>query len=192
MKIKMIFGIKFSGLWKKIASYYKEKSDFKITTSFIQYIGQVILYPIYNKDDQEREKNEISLYSTKYKSSNSSKEKELLDYLQKDDDSQGISKIEFKLDYEPNKNKLIEKTISFISDSINELYEYEENKKSNVSVEYCLYFAELYNLFICGKWEDKNVKDILDSLDSNLVKKFNDCINVYKEVLLNYARENGC
>lgn len=175
---------------EKITSYYKEKPDFKINTSFIQYIGQVVLFPIYNKEEQEREKKEISLYSSKYKSPNGSKEKELLDYLQKDDDEQGISEVEFKLDYDSNKNTLIEKSISFVSDSINELYKYERMKNNNKEFKYSFYLAELYNLFICGKMEDRNVKDILDSLDSNLVKKFNDCVGLYKEVLVNYARES--
>ena len=41
---------------EKLAKYYKEKSDFKVTTSFNKYIGQLVLYPLYNKDEQEKER----------------------------------------------------------------------------------------------------------------------------------------
>ena len=47
---------------EKLAKYYIEKSDFKVTTSFNKYIGQLVLYPLYNKDEQERQKNEISIH----------------------------------------------------------------------------------------------------------------------------------
>ena len=39
---------------EKIDKYYREKPNFKIGASFVKYISQVVLYPLYNKGEQER------------------------------------------------------------------------------------------------------------------------------------------
>ncbi len=47
----------------KILEYYKNKPEFYIENSFVGYLSQVILYPLYNTKKKEREHHEISLSS---------------------------------------------------------------------------------------------------------------------------------
>ena len=47
--------------------------------------------------------------------------------------------------------------------------------------------AELYKYFISGKLNDKVVQDIINSLDFNLVKKFDASKDIYKDVLVKHA-----
>ena len=107
---------------EKLAKYYNEKADFKVTTSFNKYIGQLVLYPLYNKDEQDRQKNEISIHTPKFGGVNDKNAKELNDYLSKTDDGE-ISEVEKNLDYEVNQNYLTTKSLEFINQTINALYD---------------------------------------------------------------------
>jgi len=44
-------------------TYYYSKPEFKINSSFTEYIGRVILYPLYNNKQKEKDANELSLFS---------------------------------------------------------------------------------------------------------------------------------
>ena len=173
---------------EKLAKYYKEKSDFKVTTSFNKYIGQLVLYPLYNKDEQDRQKNEISIHIPMFGGAVGDKNsKELNDYLSQTCDGE-LSDVEKKLDYENDKNHLVIKSLDFINKSINALYEYEKTKNKNDEFKSCYYMAELYKFFIYNKCDEKTVKDIINSLDFSLVKKFEKNKEMYKEMLINYAK----
>ena len=172
---------------EKLAKYYKEKSDFKVTTSFNKYIGQLVLYPLYNKDEQERQKNEISIHIPMFGGAVGDKNsKELNDYLSKKDDGE-ISEVEKNIDYEINQNHLNVESLKFINGIINSLYEYEESKGTNKEFRNSYNMAELYKFFIYNRCNEKIVEDIINSMDYSLVKKFEKSKELYKQMLVDYA-----
>ena len=171
---------------EKLTKYYTEKPDFKITTSFVQYLGQVVLYPLYNKDEKERQDKEISLHSPKYKDNKGNVSKELADYLSSNSDG-GINKCDEEMDYVNNKNHLLEESVSFISSVIESLYNYENNKHTNDAFKNAYYIALLYKYFINGQISDKIVEDIMNSMDYSLIEKFDKSREIYKDILMKYA-----
>lgn len=170
---------------EKLVQYYKEKPDFKITTSFVQYISQLVLYPLYNKIEQERKYKTISIHTPKF--GNDDKCKELFDYLSQDDDG-GINDLQNNLDYDKNKNDLVSKSLSFIGDVARSIYEYRDFEGKNL--RNCIYVLLLYKFFISGQSNDLVVKKIMESMDYRLVKKFEESKNMYRDILLNYSNEN--
>jgi hypothetical protein len=174
---------------EKLIKYYKEKPDFKITTSFVQYIGQVILYPLYNKDARERQKKEISIYTPKFNNTKDKKNKELFDYLSSDTDG-GINEIENTIDYNITQNYLVSESTDYINTVIQSLYDYEVSEKSKHAFRSSLYMAQLYKYFISGEIENKIVTDIMNSLDFTLIKKFNASRDIYKNILMKHIAGN--
>ena len=168
---------------EKLAKYYKEKSDFRVTTSFNKYIGQLVLFPLYNKDEQDRQKNEISIHVPKFGKTDV---KELNDYLSKTNDGE-ISEVEKNLDYEVNRNYLTTKSLEFIKQTINALYEHEKSKNTNKEFRNSYDMAELYKFFIYNRCDEKIVEDIINSMDYSLVKKFEKSKELYKQMLVDYA-----
>lgn len=63
----------------KMLEYYN-KPGFSIDRSFTEYMNDVVLYPLYNKKDRERDQTEISFY-TPLREQNGGKERLLLDKL---------------------------------------------------------------------------------------------------------------
>lgn len=171
---------------EKLAKYYNEKVDFKVTTSFNKYIGQLVLYPLYNKDEQDRQKNEISIHTPKFGNVNDKNVKELNDYLSKTDDGE-ISEVEKNLDYEVNRNYLTTKSLEFINQTINALYDNEKFKNTNKEFRNSYSMAELYKFFIYNRCDEKTVEDIINSMDYSLVKKFEKSKELYKQILVDYA-----
>ena len=171
---------------EKLAKYYNEKTDFKVTTSFNKYIGQLVLYPLYNKDEQDRQKNEISIHTPKFGGVNDKNAKELNDYLSKTDDGE-ISEVEKNLDYEVNQNYLTTKSLEFINQTINALYDNEKSKNTNKEFRNSYSMAELYKFFIYNRCDEKTVEDIINSMDYSLVKKFEKSKELYKQILVDYA-----
>lgn len=167
---------------EKLLMYYKEKPDFKITTSFVQYIKQVVLFPLYNKVEKERQKKEISIYTPKFKNSDKNS-KELCDYLSKSVDG-GLEELENEMDYDTNKNGIIGKSVDFIKDVALSIYEYDGFKN-------CIYMLLLYKFFISGESDDVLVRKITDSLDYSLVNKFEESKNLYREILINYSSDGA-
>lgn len=172
---------------EKLAKYYKEKSDFKVTTSFNKYIGQLVLYPLYNKDEQDRQKNEISIHIPMFGGAIGDKNsKELNDYLSQTCDGE-ISEVEKNLDYELNQNYLTTKSLEFINQTINALYDNEKSKNTNKEFRNSYSMAELYKFFIYNRCDEKTVEDIINSMDYSLVKKFEKSKELYKQMLVDYA-----
>lgn len=172
---------------EKLAKYYIEKSDFKVTTSFNKYIGQLVLYPLYNKDEQDRQKNEISIHIPMFGGAVGDKNsKELNDYLSQTCDGE-ISEVEKNLDYELNQNYLTTKSLEFINQTINALYDNEKSKNTNKEFRNSYSMAELYKFFIYNRCDEKTVEDIINSMDYSLVKKFEKSKELYKQMLVDYA-----
>lgn len=172
---------------EKLMKYYTEKENFKISTSFVQYISQVVLYPLYNKDEKEKKEKEISIHTPKF--SNSKNAKELNDYLSKDTDG-GISEAEINIDYETDCDRLVKESIEFIKTTIDSLYNYEINIDSHKEFRNCLYMANLYKYFIYGEMKEDVVDEIMDSMDLELIERFNESQSMYKKILIEYAN-NG-
>lgn len=173
---------------EKLAKYYTEKADFKVTTSFNKYIGQLVLYPLYNKDEQERQENEISLHMPMFGGGISDKSsKELNDFLTKTQDNDS-SEVEKEIDYDVNKNYLVMKSIEFIEKTINFLYEYEKDKGNKDEFEKSYLMMELYKFFIFNMMDEKNVQDIINSIDYSIIKKFEINKDLYKDMLVKYAK----
>ena len=163
----------------KLVTYYKEKPDFKISTSFVQYIGKMVLYPLYNKAEKERRYKEISIHTPKFKNSSDENTKELYQYLSEDVDG-GVCNIENKIDYEINKNGVMDKSLNFIKNAGQTLYDYSEDHK----LRNCIYMILFYKFFIFGEFEDVVVKKIIESMDCSFMKKFEDSKDLYKKVLI--------
>ena len=158
---------------EKLAKYYKEKADFKVTTSF-------------NKYEQERQKTEISIHTPKFGNVNDKNAKELNDYLSKTDDGE-ISEVEKSIDYDVNQNYLVTKSLEFINETINALYDYEKSKDTNKEFRNSYNMTELYKFFIYNRCDEKTVEDIINSMDYSLVKKFEKSKELYKQMLVDYA-----
>lgn len=165
---------------EKLVKYYKEKPDFKINTSFVQYISQLVLYPLYNKGDKEKRHKEISIHIPKFKNSDKNS-KELTDYISQNTDN-GIEDMENKIDYDINSNIIIKKSLDFIKNVAMSIYEYENNGFKN-----CIYMLLLYKFFINGECDDVLVKKIIDSMDYTLLCKFEESKELYKNILINYS-----
>lgn len=172
---------------EKLAKYYLEKDDFKITASFNSYIGQLVLYPLYNKEEQERQENEISIHIPMFGRTIGDKNcKELNDYLSKTSDG-GLSEVEKNIDYDDNQNYLVKKSLEFIEQSINVLYDYEKSKNANKEFRNSYNMMELYKFFIYNECDKKNVEDIINSMDYSLIKKFEKNKELYKQMLVDYS-----
>ena len=170
---------------EKIIKYYKEKPDFKIEVSFVKYISQVALYPLYNEKEQEKKKKEVSIFASKFNDLKNKNNKKLEDYIAYTDG--GLSEIENSMDYDNTKNHLIDESISYIKTVIESLYDYEIDRNSNHSFRNALYMAKLYEYFVNCKTDDKIFEEIKNSLDFNLIKKFNASKEMYKNMLINYS-----
>lgn len=66
---------------EKMMRYYLEKPEWKVFNSFTEYVSQVVLYPLYNKKDQEKEQTEISFYTPIGNNNDGGKETLLIDRL---------------------------------------------------------------------------------------------------------------
>lgn len=170
---------------EKLAKYYKEKPNFKITTSFIQYIGQLVLYPLYNSSDKEKEEKEISLSTPLFGKEGDKGTKELLDYLSKEDDG-NINFIEDEISYSQSEKALSSKSLEFIKDSVNSMYDYYKNEKSSFKNAY--YLLILYYLFFTNS---DMYREISNSFDLKLVKKFEILKEKYKDLLFDFANEGN-
>ena len=171
---------------EKLTKYYKEKPNFKITTSFVQYIGQVILYPLYNKDEQEKQQNEISIHTPKFNNSKDKNNKELFDYLSKDTDG-GINETESNIDYGITQNHLVKESIDYINTVIESLYDYEKSENTHHEFRNALFMGQLYKYFINGDIRNKVVEEIMNNLDFKLVKKFEASKEIYKDILMKHV-----
>lgn len=171
---------------EKLVKYYKEKEGFKVTTSFNKYIGQLVLFPLYNKDEQERQKTEISIHIPKFGGINDKNAKELNDYLSETDDG-GINGVEKNIDYDVGKKYLVIKSLEFINKTIETLYDYEKSKNTNKEFRNSYNMAELYKFFVYNQLDEKTVDDIVNSMDYSLIKKFEKSKELYKQILVDYA-----
>lgn len=132
---------------EKMLIYYR-RPEFSIRTSFVSYINQVILYPLYNYQEQEKDIREISLFepvqdSSKI-SSSSKKEQILLDKLSEETCYEGLNEIENYLFQNIQKENVINQVSDFLSSTI-----FTAEKK--ISFSHALKLLILFKHFLNGK-----------------------------------------
>lgn len=108
----------------KMTGYYMNKPYFKISSSFTEYLNQVILYPLYNYKNKNKDQNEISI-NTPIKNSNDGKEQTLLDKISNETILDGTFEVEDYFFKEEIKNN----TISLVQDFIKSAVSIAEKKK---------------------------------------------------------------
>lgn len=110
---------KVSWCVSKMLSLYRDKEkNFKVTTSIIEYLDQVVKYPLYNYKDKSRDIVEISLFEPiKQKgkgSQNAKKEQLLIDKLSEEAYLDGINEVEDFLYKKEQENNVITQLQDYI------------------------------------------------------------------------------
>jgi hypothetical protein len=113
---------------KMLSLYRSESKNFKITTSVVEYLDDVVLYPLYNYKDKERDVQEISLFEPikqKGKGSQNGNKKEqlLIDKLSEEAYLDGVHDVEnfmYKKEQEENVIDQIQDYMSLVIDKANE------------------------------------------------------------------------
>lgn len=172
---------------EKLLTYYKTKPDFKISGSFTKYIDQVVLYPLYNKKEQERKQKEISIFSPIDKNSND-KDRTILDQLSQQSGRDIIGEIEEKIYFEKKSSQVLKESVEFIKTSINMLYKYENKRDIKHSFTKCIKLTNLYKFFILGK-NDRFMTELYKSSGVDLMNKFNATKELLKKNLYKLAEE---
>ena len=87
-----------------------------------------------------------------------------------------------------NKNRLTNESISYINTVIESIYNYEVDEQTNHEFRNSLYIAQLYKYFISGEMSSKIVEEIINGMDFKLVKKFDVSKDIYRDILVKYAK----
>ena len=126
-----------------LISYYKNKPNFKIEGSFVGYISQMILYPIFNQNEIKKNKTEISIENT-VGNNNSNDSKTIEDFI-----CSNTMNIDYSSDVEKDilaeekKKELPIIITNFISEFLNKAY---KDNIINLNETYELYV--LFDLFV--------------------------------------------
>jgi len=97
----------------KMTQYYN-REEFKITTSFTEYLSQVILYPLYNYKQKNLDQNEISIFTPLGHDSDSDNDKTILDKIIENPYLDGVGEAESYLFKELEKEHTITQVTDFI------------------------------------------------------------------------------
>lgn len=152
----------------KMTSYYRRES-FKITTSFTEYLSQVILYPLYNYKQKDIDYNEISIFTPLGKDSNNN-EKTILDKISEQPMLDGSAEVEQYLFNEIEK----ENTILQVKDFIHSMALIAYNKKGfstslKLLILYNHYLKKRSNRFFNTWWEtEPNGLELRDQFEQSL------------------------
>ena len=152
-------------LWKMI-TYYKRDS-FKISVSFIEYLSQVVLYPLYNYKTKNRDIKEISIFTPVGKEADG-KEQTLLDKMQAETYLDGYFDVENYF----FKNIEIENTVKLVKDYVKSVITIANEKKGFSSslkmlILYNHYFNKRSDRFF-SKWWEKEGFDFRDQWEKSL------------------------
>lgn len=155
----------------KILSYYKDKPEFMIEGSFISYIGQVVLFPLYNKKDKEREVKEMSIY-TPLDEKGAEGKRTLMDKYIEDN----VVEIDDFIFREESKEHTIKMMSEIIATSIDVLY------KQNKNFAECLNLVTLLYHYTSRK-PDRFFSDWWRMSSISLRDNFNSCLEIIKKNL---------
>ena len=135
--------------------------DFRISVSIIEFLSQVVLYPLYNYKLQDKEQNEISLFTpiTNNKSSNNKKENTLFDIMKETPILEDCGETENLFFNQIQK----ENVIVLVNDFIDNMIVVVSNKKG---VAYAIkiltlldfYFQQKNNKLFTSWWETEGLE----------------------------------
>lgn len=134
--------------------------NFKINTSFIDYMGSVVLYPLYNYKQQDKDENEISLFTPiNGKNSNGEKEYTYFEKLKETPILSGNNDTENYFYKEVHKDHVI----NIVNEYITKVVTISKDKKNfGVSLQMMLlfnhYFHKKNDKFFAGWWETEGLE----------------------------------
>jgi len=160
-------------VWKMISLY--SQPDFKITSSFIDYIGQVVLYPLYNYKLQDKEQYEISLYTPINNSSNNKKENTLYDVMKETTILESAGEVENFFYKEIEKENLISTVNDFIDAMVTTVYKRKGFAYALKMITLIDYFFQEKNNKLFTNWWDVEGLEFKKAFD-NIVLLFRDSI----------------
>ena len=134
----------------KIVSLYSDPT-FKIETSFISYISSLVLFPLYNYKQQDKDQNEISLFTPRNNSGNNSsakKENTLFDVMKEETVLDSVGEVENYFFNQLEKDNLVSTVNDFISVTIREI-------TKNKEFVYSLKILTLLDYYIASKDNNK-------------------------------------
>lgn len=143
-------------------TYYYSKPEFKIGSSFTEYLKQVILYPLYNDKQKEIEQMEISLFSPL---SNDEESKTLIDKLSDTPYLEGKNEVENHLFGNIEKDNLVNIVNSFLQSLCLQAYKTKGFPTAlKLMILYSHYFNKSTDRFFSNWWEieDMELKDIFE------------------------------
>ena len=153
----------------KMISLY-ENPDFKITTSVIEYLNKVVLYPLYNYKLKDREQNEISLFlPINNHKNNNKKENTLYDLMKEKTMLEEIGEVENYFFINIEKENIINISNDFI-DSI--LLTISENKNFSYALKMLIvidYFFQKKNNKLFTNWWNTEGLDFKKRFDKILI-----------------------
>ena len=161
----------------KVASYYREKPDFKVTGSFTSYLGQVVLYPLYNKVDRVREEKEISIY-TQVNSTNEERAKTILDELSEETEDT----FEINMLNKLSQDRVVENATKFIGKAFNILYWQHKNKNNTKAFSKVVELASLYRNYM-NKKNERYYRELNKTCSPDLRENFFRSLSVLKDYL---------
>jgi len=144
------------GLEKMIILY--SNPNFRITTSFIEYIGNVVLYPLYNYKQKDKDENEISMFTPIGHSKGSDKEYTYFDQLKETPVLTGYNETEEYFYSESHK----EHTINIVNDYIDKVVTISNKKRDfatalKMAVLFNQYLNKKSEKFFAGWWKTEGI-----------------------------------
>lgn len=163
----------------KILSYYKEKPDFKINGSFIGYVSQVVLYPLYNKKDKDMELNEISIDAPI--GNGCDKERNLLDIISLESMNSDIM-VENRILSRNDYDSMIDHVGEFIEKMLDTMYDSSEKNGEKGKFTKVMEMVTAYRHFIFKKHENF-FSEIWKTCSCGLEDEFNATMKILKKTL---------
>ncbi len=172
----------------KLLSYYQNKPEFKIEGSFTQYISKVVLYPLYNKKQQEQDQLEISMQTSM---GDKDSDKTLMDFLSEKPYMEGLLEIEEKMFKEEHNKKVREDTLYFLENMLKKFYKINRNDKNmnKKAFSNCFTLGILYKYFV-GQKHERFFTEVWRTSPIYMRDCFENSIKVMKEALYLSAIEN--
>lgn len=167
---------------EKILQYY-QKPDFKISGSFTGYLSKVVLYPLYNNKDFEKEKNEVSLFSP-IGISSEGEELTLMDRLSEQSYFDGLTETENFLFGRIQRKQVLEEFMDFFEMVLKIFYQ----KQKKFAFSQTLKMALLIKHFINRK-NAKFFSEWWSCSDVDLKNNFLKTIDIMKQNLYMSAME---
>lgn len=133
--------------------------NFKINTSFIEYLGDMILYPMYNYKQKGKDQNEVSIFTPiGYSKTDKEKEYTYLDQLKETPIFEGYNEVEDFFYGDASKSYMID----LVTDYVDEVITISNKKKGfETSLKMAILFNQFLNKksdrFFAGWWKTEGL-----------------------------------